>query len=257
LLLEIRVISPDGILRNSKLKTDILNLKIVHGYDGRVSNFENDHRIGQFSNEIVIGRRLSSTQAAAVLSHNKAQRGFNDDWACILEDDALILDIDAFTDALALISKMHFRNPTIVLLYSGYGGTYRKFRSISPTFSLSRVVALPTGAVGYVVNRSFQSLIENEKMLVGPPDWPTWSANVDFYQIYPCVVQHTWSFKPIYSAVSQKSDSNAWPNHRKSSKGAIKGLFRREIVLAYGGRRNYLKIVMYPGFNRRVSKIKR
>jgi len=255
--LNIYIITPNGILRNQLLNESFPNGIVISGFDGRKESFDEHFRIDQLSNSLVIGRKLSSTQSAAVLSHNKAQTESTGDWFCILEDDALVLDLQAFHDALRLISDLDFRKPTVVLLYAGYGGNYKKFRSLDRNFSLSRISSLPTGAVGYIMNSNCRNLIRNESKIVGAPDWPTWSSRVNFFQLYPAVVNHSWEFKPIYSSISLKTDPTSWPEYRKSIRGILKGILNSKITRSFGGRKNYFSLVLKPSIYKRLSKLRK
>jgi len=252
--MKILVVTPDGILRNPSLREALPDADIFKGYDGRILDLESHPRINQRFNEIVISRRLSSTQAGAVLSHNGAQIIGEDEWTCILEDDAVILDKSAFTTAIELVEKLYYKRPTIILLYSGYGGVYGKFRSISKNFTLAKVLSLPTGAVGYVINEACRKMIMLESAITGGPDWPTWSSEVNFFQIYPSVIFHASTFKSIYLEIANESDSVYWPIHRQSARLAFISIFLPKITKSYGGCRRYFKIVILSGIYRKLMR---
>jgi hypothetical protein len=252
-IMKILIVTPNGVLRNAQLREALPHAVIFTGYDGRHTNLQEHPKIDQDSNEIVIGRRLSSTQAGAVLSHNKAQSSAEGAWTCILEDDALVLDPVALNNALRRIENLQFDRPTIILLYSGYGGVYGKFRSVGDKFTLARVLSLPTGAVGYVINNSLIHLIRNQGKIAGGPDWPTWSSKVDHYQIYPPVIFHSPNFKSIYLEISQKTDSTNWPKHRQTTINALRALFDPKTVKAYGGKKSYFRIVILSGLFRKIN----
>lgn len=249
--MDIFIITPDGELRNSNLQRAVPSAEIIKGFDGRLEPLQLDTRICQDGNQVVIGRKLSSTQAGAVLSHNYAQMLENTRWVCILEDDAIVLDGGAFHDALRLIDNLLFTKPTIVLLYAGYGGVYSRFQSLSSSFSLAKVRALPTGAVGYVINASGQKLISSQAQVTGGPDWPIWSVKFQFFQIFPSIVSHSEEFDSIYMAMAGRFDSTTWPAHRSSFKVMVASLFRSAITSAYGGKIPYVKCVLLPAMYRR------
>ena len=255
--MNIYIITPNGLLRNKLLNESFPNGIVISGFDGRKESFDDHFRIDQISNSLVIGRKLSSTQSAAVLSHNKAQTESTGDWFCILEDDALVLDLEAFRDALKLISGLNFRKPTVILLYAGYGGSYKKFKALDRNFSLSKISSLPTGAVGYIMNSKCRDLIKNERKIVGAPDWPTWSSKANFLQLYPAIVNHSWEFKKIYSAISLKTDPISWPEYRKSIRGLLKGILNSKITSAFGGRQNYFYSVIKPSIYKRLNNVRK
>lgn len=249
--MDILVITPDGELRNSNLRSTVPSAKIIKGFDGRLAPLHYHNRICQDGNQVVIGRRLSSTQAGAVLSHYDAQARENHRWVCILEDDAIVLDGGAFYDALRLIDNLSSTKPTIVLLYAGYGGVYSRFQSLNSRFSIAKVRALPTGAVGYVINSSAQKIVSSQDQVTGGPDWPIWSVKVHFLQLFPSVVFHSEEFESIYMTIAGRFDSTTWPAHRSSFKAMITSLFRPDIINAYGGRMSYMKCVLLPAIHRR------
>jgi hypothetical protein len=250
----IYIITPDGNLRNDHLVSVFPNAHIISGFDGRNYNFESDPRINQLANQIVIGRSLSSTQAAAVLSHNKAQQIISSEWTCILEDDALILDSDSFDEISKEITSLTYFKPVIFLLYSGFGGTYSKFRAINSNFSIARTRSLPTGAVGYFLNKACQELISSQRSITGAPDWPTWAAKVKFFQIHPPVVFHTTKFDGIYKIKSEVNDSLMWPAYRKSIFGRFRAFWNSKITKCYGGRNEYLKTIILPAIYRKINQ---
>lgn len=254
--LSIYVITPDGNLRNNHLREVFPNAHVVCGYDGRESSFHLDSRINQARNEIVIGRKLSSTQAAAVLSHNKAQQIISSEWSCILEDDALILDLESFEEISREIVGLSFKEPVIFLLYSGFGGIYKKFRAINANFSIAQIKSLPTGAVGYFLNKACQELISSQTSITGAPDWPTWSAKVKFFQVNPPVVFHSTKFEGIYKIKSELNDSIMWPSYRKSVFGRMNALFNRKITNCYGGKYGYFKTILLPAIYRRINQFR-
>ncbi len=251
--MKILIVTPDGVLRNSALREALPGAEVFSGYDGRSSNLQDHPKINQDSNEVVISRRLSSTQAGAVLSHNKAQSISEGNWTCILEDDAVVLDSSVFYEGIAQIKRLKYKEPTIILLYSGYGGVYGKFRLIGKSFSLGKVLSLPTGAVGYVINNACKNMVLGEFQITGGPDWPTWSSKVDFFQLYPPIIFHSSNHKSIYMELSMKTDSINWPKHRQSTVGAFTSLFSLKILKSYGGLKSYFKIVILSGLHRKLN----
>ena len=254
--MKIQIITPDGVLRNSDLQIKIPCAEVFKGFDGRLEKLDQNGRINQKYNRKVLGRELSSTQAGCVLSHYQAQISNEDNWLCILEDDAVILDSAKLIEALDIVSKLKFNYPVIILLYAGYGGLYGNFRSVTDNFSLGKVVSLPTGTVGYVINYKCSKLISSHSSITGAPDWPTWSADVSFFQLYPAVVSHSPHFNSIYLEVSKKSDSLSWPKHRLTSVRTILALFNPNITSAYGGPSSYARIVLFPGMRRKIWRLR-
>ena len=156
--MQINVITTDGIPRNQELK-GLAQLNLITGIDGRTSDFKVPSLINQDFNLLVLGTKLSKSQAAAVLSHRIAQTTFDGEWCCVLEDDAVILDVPKFYESLNDIKKLRIKNPAIILLYTGFGGVLGKTLRVGKNFSVAHVFSPPTGAVAYAMNDSAKDSI--------------------------------------------------------------------------------------------------
>ena len=253
--MKINVITVSGVPRNNELiKLDLVHL--ISGIDGRVSGFQIPSTINQDSNQIILGTRLSNSQAAAVLSHRLAQISFDENWCCVLEDDAVILDLQKFYEGLNEIEKLRTKKPTIVLLYAGFGGVVGKTLRIGKNFSLADVLSLPTGAVAYALNAQARNLISNQTTISGVPDWPTWVSSMKMYSLVPNTVSHDPGQVSLYSANMPRDFSSFWPKYRKLSPQSILGLLNKKISKAHGGKRSYFRLVVKTGVHRATSQIR-
>jgi hypothetical protein len=246
------IITVGGLLRNEKL-AELADSQKILGVDGRQESFQVPDKINQKNNKIVLGIELSRTQSAAVLSHNLAQTKLSDEWVCILEDDAIILDSEMFEEGLSNIQNLTLKNPTVFLLYSGFGAVTSKSYKIGRHFSASKVKSLPTGAVGYTLNSKARNLIYSSKTITGTPDWPTWAGSVEFYSLIPSVVSHNPEIQSLYTVDTPEDFPEHWPKHRKSIGLSASSIFNRGITNAYGGLIPYLKFVIFPALSRGYS----
>jgi len=246
------IITVGGLLRNEKL-AELPDAQKLFGVDGRLSSFDIPDRINQANNKVVLGIELSRTQAAAVLSHNMAQTALSEEWVCILEDDAIILDPEMFEEGLQDIEKLFLKNPTIFLLYCGFGAAVSNSVKIGRHFSACKVKSLPTGAVGYALNSSARKVISSKETITGTPDWPTWAGDISFYSIFPNIVSHNPEILSLYTAETPEDFPEHWPHHRKRIGLSTRSIFNREITNAYGGVSPYLKFIILPALYRAYS----
>lgn len=253
--MKINVITVNGVPRNMDLvKLDCVDL--ITGIDGRVSGFQIPATINQDSNQIILGTRLSNSQAAAVLSHRLAQTTFDENWCCVLEDDAVILDLQKFYESLNQIETLKTKKPTIILLYVGFGGVVSKTLRIGKNFSLANVLSPPTGAVAYALNAPARDLISDQPKISGVPDWPTWVSNIKMYSLVPNTVSHDPGEVSLYSVNMPGDFPTFWPKYHKLSLQSVFAVFNKDISKAYGGKRNYFRLVLKTSLHRAVSQIR-
>ena len=246
------IITVGGYLRNEKL-ADLTESQKLLGVDGRRVDFEVPAAINQSNNRIILGTDLSRTQAAAVLSHYLAQTKLDDEWVCILEDDAIILDPAMFEEGLRDIQNINLKKPAIFLLYSGFGAVTSRSHAIGRHFSASKVKSLPTGAVGYALNSSARNVIKSKETISGTPDWPTWAGSITFYILTPSIVSHNPEILSLYAVDTPGDFPVYWPQHRKSIQYSARSMFNREITNAYGGLLPYLNFIFFPALSRVYS----
>jgi hypothetical protein len=248
------IITIGGLLRNEKL-AELAESQKIFGADGRQASFAVPDKINQVNNKTVLGIELSRTQAAAVLSHNMAQTSLSEEWVCILEDDAIILDPEMFEEGLKDIQRLNLKEPTIFLLYCGFGAVVSKSVKIGRHFSAGKVKSLPTGAVGYAINSSACAVIKSKETITGTPDWPTWAGSVGFYSLIPSTVSHNPEILSLYTVDTAEDFPEYWPRHRKSIILAARSMFNREITQAYGGLIPFVRFVIFPGLSRAYSAL--
>lgn len=248
------IITVGGLLRNEKL-AELPESQKIFGVDGRQANFSIPDEIDQINNEIVLGIKLSRTQAAAVLSHNMAQTALSEEWVCILEDDAIILDPEMFEEGLNDIQRLNLKKPTIFLLYCGFGVVASKSLKIGRHFSASKIKSLPTGAVGYAMNLSARDAIKSKETITGTPDWPTWAGSIDFYSLIPSIVSHNPEILSLYTVDTVEDFPEYWPRHRKSLRLAACSIFNRKITRAYGGLFPFVRFIISPALSRAYSAL--
>ena len=238
------IVTPNGRTRNLDLLKLDLQVTVFKGHDGSAHNYEIDQIIDQESNYKVLGRNLTKRQAAAVASHYEAQKSVFSEWACFLEDDALInLDIFHLKELLFSFNQKKYRKPVIVLLYSGFGGVYSRFTFFNRYFLIGKVKVIPTGAVGYLMNRNCMDLVRTQNRIVGTPDWPTWSSKVNFIQVFPSPISHSVDLPSIYNTSAQDFDA---PLHRRKLTHGFLGILSPDLVSCYGGIKGYLKLTIKP-----------
>jgi hypothetical protein len=246
------IITVGGLLRNEKL-AELPDSQNIIGVDGRQDIFEVPDRINQGNNKIILGSELSRTQAAAVLSHNMAQTSLSEEWVCILEDDAIILDPEMFEEGLNDIQRLILKKPTIFLLYCGFGAVVSKSVKIGRHFSACKVKSLPTGAVGYALNSSARKVISSIETITGTPDWPTWAGEISFYTITPNTVSHDPEILSLYTMGTSEDFPEHWPHHRRKIGLSARSIFNKKITHAYGGLLPYLNYIIFPAINRAYS----
>lgn len=252
--MKIKIIAINGKPRNIEL-TKLRNHEIAFAVDGRGDSFEIPEIINQESNLIFLGHVLSGSQSAAVLSHFQAQKPSNLEWMCILEDDAVVIDTEMFYEALEAIEKLKIKKPTIIKLYTGFGGTYGKSLKINRNFAIMKNLAPSTGAVGYAINHAASILIADQTSLVGTPDWPSWSARTDFYTLVPEIISHDPKIASFYTHNIGKDFITSWPLHRTNIFQSFRGVMDKDIIAAYGGLLNYYQINIKTRISRFLSYI--
>ena len=248
------IITVGGLLRNEKL-AELPESQKIFGVDGRQTSFSIPNKINQINNKIVLGIELSRTQAAAVLSHNMAQTKLSEEWVCILEDDAIILDPEMFEEGLKDIQRLNLKKPSIFLLYCGFGAVTSNSAKIGRHFSACKVKSLPTGAVGYAMNSSARDAIKSKDTITGTPDWPTWAGSIDFYSLIPNIVSHNPEILSLYTVDTAEDFPEYWPRHRKSIRLAARSMFDRKITQAYGGLVPFVRFVISPALSRAYSAL--
>ena len=238
------IVTSNGRTRNLDLLKLNHQVTVFKGHDGSAHNYHIDPIIDQESNYKVLGRKLTRRQAAAVVSHYEAQKSVFSEWACFLEDDAIIsLDVFHLKELLFRFNQKQYRKPVVVLLYSGFGGIYSRFTYLDRYFLLGKVKVIPTGAVGYLMNRNCMDIVRAQKRIVGTPDWPTWSSKVNFIQVFPAPISHSVNLPSIYNPTAQGFDT---PPHRRQLTHSLLGILRPNLVSCYGGMKCYFKLVIKP-----------
>ena len=258
--LSLKVITPDGKLRNqillSQLKAikKIYDVEIILGYDGRRGEFPGFEKINQRSNEIYLGRFIFTTEAACLLSHWKAISESKTDWTIILEDDVQIIDLQHFLRFCRDLNRKSSDTLDILLLYKGVGGIFsrrKKYHYVYPKFS--KVLDLPTTTRAYVVNRKVSQLAQNQLVFTGTADWPTWIAPIDFYQSWENFVSHEGA---LPSMIDQQTAAvrEVWPIFRKSLPSMLLALFKKRYRSTAGGYLSFIRLLILPKHYRVICR---
>jgi GR25 family glycosyltransferase involved in LPS biosynthesis len=252
---EVTVLTDKGIPRRFELLEEIGYPVHILDSSAKVDFQAHDSEIDQKSNSIFLGRILSNNEKRALLSHAFIIKESSNDWLVVLEDDA-ILNKQLFSNFLSEIGNLHLSAPTILLLYHGKNGVFvRKKRTLIDGSSLSfhRCLALPSGAVSYAINLAAVKIVQNCRKYVGTADWPTWSANIDFYGVFPQLAFHDYSVKSIAQLDVKLNNETSWPVERYKFFKMVGSVFNSSQIEAYGGLHNYLKLNIFAALFRRVS----
>ena len=144
-----------------------------------------------------LGYRISKSLIGSGLSHREVYKKLlqnGDEWALIIEEDVIIVDLNfrELSEALELSKS----TATIIQLFTRatrlmdhkskilIGNRGRILFDFKP-----RVVG--SGAPAYVINRLAVQKALSEPQLNGAPDWPNWAQNVSQRGIYPWMVYET------------------------------------------------------------------
>lgn len=134
--------------------------------------------------QTLLGRDVTPIEVCITRSHEKCYKNalkMGSKFALILEDDALIGNIEAFK---VLIQEIQMnQKPTIWTFYSPSWSIWKK-----SNHQLKSVIP-PAYAVCYLINEAAMQ-IATKRRPVGLADWPVWSHKVDFFLISKSSVQN-------------------------------------------------------------------
>lgn len=192
-------------LKNSgrcKILTNQLNEKgikyrLIEAIDGKNLNLVDiKNNFNESASIARLGYKMSPTLIACALSHRSTYKYFlslNTRWALIFEEDAT-LNNNFDQKVLDKCLKMMPNEPVILQLFSRSSrlASRKKFKLIDKidkgVFVFKFSPRLPGfGAAAYLINREAAKLATTGEKLIGPPDFPNWHSNVNFYGLYPWV----------------------------------------------------------------------
>ena len=133
------------------------------------------------------------------LSHRKVYRSIMEmgtEWALVLESDSKpVEDPSCLVETL---KQEKFRNAPCVIQLFSRGERLVNRKVIARVFSgeverarIYRFLYPPRQAAAYMINRLAAIKALDETVLSGPPDWPSWSASVEFFAVYPWFFSET------------------------------------------------------------------
>ena len=258
------VVTPDGVLRNSKLLSQFreisknflqVDFRILSGFDGRKGDFPGSHAIDQEGNVRILGRELKPTESACLLSHAKAISQSKTDWLIVLEDDMEFVAIEQWCDFVRSLRLLRFSRPAILLLYKGQKCVSLKRSCIKEfDFTFSRVLSLPTTTRAYAINLAAVRIVQNQRSFIGAADWPTWSSDIFFYQTESTFFRHR-DGGDSYVAPQTSDIQDIWPRFRSSILIQIFELIKGDIPKIVNGRNRFVRLFVVPRLARILYKL--
>jgi hypothetical protein len=197
---EVIVIGHKGSLRNPKLESNLLGMKVTFIDPVRVSDaFAFQSPIDLKTNRSLFGRDLLPGEIGCSLAHENARASLVAQWGLILEDDAEI-NTDQIQLAFSLVREVDGRRPTIVTLSD----------SLQIAVNLHKVRRLrymPGTTLAYIASKSTSSLDKGAKSRIGTADWPLSFANARFFSIWGIGVREFPSASTIGTESSRAQSS--------------------------------------------------
>jgi hypothetical protein len=183
------ILSADGIIRNDLLVESLeksgFRIRVIIGYQVDQSFQKDFSRPSVISHKNRIGKLLTLSEIAALLTHRKAQENaLGHGRVVFLEDDAIVNQNFTRQNIEQLFLELEsFSSPSIITLYAEEWSLFWKQKSLHQfQFPLLKAVFPPAGAVGYLMSTSAISKVLSCPLDFGlPADWPQWSMDIDFY----------------------------------------------------------------------------
>lgn len=171
---------------------------------------------------LLLGRDLLRGEVGTSLAHQGVYKDFiqtEDEWAVVLEDDAQVATPQFASSIQAIIESedlnRFLNGPLVVLLgYHDYSVLRR------PNRLLSRQRTVPTGAYGYLFNRSACSALLQASRVDFLADWPLTSRSLNFFALNSPIVQHS-------DLAASLSDEASFPLSRRLADAMALSLLRR------------------------------
>jgi hypothetical protein len=253
-VIKVRILSIEENLRNPSLIQALrlafpdfdLDLEIVRGLDGRVTDCTVDHRINFNASRRVLGRDLTSGEAACMLGHHRMQTEPFSRWLLILEDDARLVHIDGLQDFYVSHIRSIDSSPVVCTLFKGLYGLPSVRSRFSRSNQLNKLVKPSTGTVAYFVNEEACDLICLEKQIAGVADWPTWIHKVNFYESRVGFFDSFPLSDSLITPQILEKYSSINPTFRTNLFQALLGLLNHGLVKDFGGYQCYLRGVILP-----------
>jgi hypothetical protein len=177
--LKIKIIAVDSILRNPNLLSnlsehfDLGSIQIVNAVKPADIPTEQLQELVSISS-FVIGRKVTQTEVAVMMSHQKCYELANEedcDFLIVLEDDVEVMNESKIENLLGSLPNSEI--PTIWTFFkSHWSAWHREGKETVASFP-------PPCAAGYVMNKAALRSAVKEKS-IGIADWPTWSFGIKF-----------------------------------------------------------------------------
>lgn len=261
----ISVITPDGTLRNQRLKSQLeilvkrfsfLTEFIFHGVDGRSGVFEGFDKINQTTNLTIIGRELTTTEGACLFSHRNAYKKNDSDWLIVIEDDMEIVSLENFATLIGSMKTFwEVTQPTILLFYVGKNGLIPRFRSFAlGKVDFYKVLKIPTTTRAYAINILAREVAIQDLDYIGTADWPTWSKKVNFYLTTEKIFIHSGEENSLV-ATSTNRYRHVWPQFQYSLIHNLQSLTTGREPSLVGGRYWFWRAFTKPLLLWTISRI--
>ncbi len=198
--------SPRFQTLQNQLNSQRANHEVIQAVDGRqISDVELERVVDQRSCLARLGYQIGRPLIGCAMSHRKAYRQFlssNAKWAVVFEEDVRLKP--EFESKLnCILDDFDFDTPAIVQLFTrGVRFVTKKNRKVlqNPYF-LFQFTAIPGQAAAYLINRSAAELALSTEKIDGPSDWPNWASSVQFFCVYPFLVNESAEGTTIGSPV--------------------------------------------------------
>ena len=253
-VLKVRILSLEDELRNPDLIESLhsafpnfeLHVEIFRGSDGRVIDCTEDPLINATASRRILGRDLTSSEAACMLGHHRMQNDYFSGWLLILEDDARLINFEGLED----FYKSQIRNmdsgPVICSLFRGLHGLSSLRARMFGSSKVTRLIKPSTGTVAYFMNDSARDLISSQDQLIGVADWPLWINKLKFYESN---LEYFDTYPQSHSFIAEQmivGYSNVSPYFRENFLRAILGVFDKKVRKDFGGFKYYCRGVLVP-----------
>jgi GR25 family glycosyltransferase involved in LPS biosynthesis len=200
--------SADENSRRSSIQLNGEHFQVTHGWavyvpNAEFSSLEKHHnRLAR----IILGRDLTQGEVGVSLAHQSVYKDHlarPEEWALVLEDDAVVYEVLALTQikgAIALLDSRRKSHGKACVVLLGHDPRLVFTRT---GHLLTKQRTIPTGTFGYLINKSASQKLAHNHTVNFLADWPFESIGVDFYVVNPQSISFDRSLQSAIEAQGQ------------------------------------------------------
>lgn len=172
--------------------------------------------------KILLGRDLLRGEVGASLAHKAIycdHLTHDQEWILVLEDDAVVSsdslksDIDQILSYITPGPSRRGRGTVVLLGYHAHSAIINKRLRVTKQW------AIPTGTIGYLINRAASESLAQRGPVDFLADWPVESRKIRFFAVYPPLVRQS-------ELAESRVDANS-AYSRQTADGARDGFITR------------------------------